>query len=98
MSEDEEPPVAKMIQASAAFDGRIDSWKTRPESTKAIPTDGGIVMTMTREERVLRVINGPDVDYLPSQITAIQTARVPSVSGRIGLSYRAGQVLVIAGK
>ncbi len=33
-------------------------------------------MTMTKEERVLRVINGEDVDYLPSQITFSDRTRI----------------------
>ena len=37
-------------------------------------------MTMTKEERVLRVINGEDVDYLPSQITFSDRTRDKEIS------------------
>ena len=43
-------------------------------------------MTMTNEERVLRVINGQDVDYLPSQITFSDRTRDVEISEALGLS------------
>jgi len=43
-------------------------------------------MTMTKEERVLRVINGQDVDYLPSQITFADRTRDKAISEALGLS------------
>jgi hypothetical protein len=42
-------------------------------------------MTMTKEERVLRVINGQDVDYLPSQITFSDRTRDKAISEALGL-------------
>jgi uroporphyrinogen decarboxylase len=42
-------------------------------------------MTMTKEERVLRVINRQDVDYLPSQITLSDRTRDAAVSEALGL-------------
>jgi uroporphyrinogen decarboxylase len=42
-------------------------------------------MTMTKEERVLRVINGEDVDYLPSQITFSDRTRDKEISEALGL-------------
>ncbi|HJN67776.1 MAG TPA: uroporphyrinogen decarboxylase family protein, partial [Pirellulales bacterium] len=41
---------------------------------------------ITREERVLRVINGDDVDYLPSQITFSDRTRDGEISRTLGLS------------
>jgi len=41
---------------------------------------------MTREERVLRVINGQDVDYLPSQITFSDRTRDKEISQALGLA------------
>ncbi len=43
-------------------------------------------MTMTKEERVLRVINGQEVDYLPSQITFSDRTRDKEISEALGLS------------
>jgi len=43
-------------------------------------------MSMTKEERVLRVINGEDVDFLPSQITFSDRTRDAAISEAIGLS------------
>jgi len=43
-------------------------------------------MTLTKEERVLRVINGKDVDYLPSQITFSDRTRDKAISEALGLS------------
>lgn len=43
-------------------------------------------MTMTKEERVLRVINGQDVDYLPSQITFSDRTRDKEISEALGLA------------
>ena len=42
-------------------------------------------MTMTKEERVLRVINGQEVDYLPSQITFSDRTRDKAISEALGL-------------
>ena len=42
-------------------------------------------MTMTKEERVLRVINRRDVDYLPSQITFSDRTRDAEISEALGL-------------
>jgi len=42
-------------------------------------------MGMTREERVLRVINHQDVDYLPSQITFSDRTRDAEISQALGL-------------
>ncbi len=42
-------------------------------------------MTMTKEERMLRVINGEDVDYLPSQITFSDRTRDAAISEALGL-------------
>lgn len=42
-------------------------------------------MTMTKEERVLRVIRGQDVDYLPSQITFSDRTRDKEISQALGL-------------
>jgi len=42
-------------------------------------------MTMTKEERVLRVINGQGVDYLPSQITFSDRTRDKAISEALGL-------------
>jgi len=42
-------------------------------------------MTMTKEERVLRVIRGQDVDYLPSQITFSDRTRDKEISRALGL-------------
>lgn len=43
-------------------------------------------MTMTKEDRVLRVINGQGVDYLPSQITFSDRARDAEISEALGLA------------
>ncbi len=43
-------------------------------------------MTLTKEERVLRVINGQEVDYLPSQITFSDRTRDKEISQALGLS------------
>ncbi|HUU11860.1 MAG TPA: uroporphyrinogen decarboxylase family protein [Phycisphaerae bacterium] len=43
-------------------------------------------MTMTKEERVLRVIRGQDVDYLPSQITFSDRTRDKEISEVLGLA------------
>ena len=43
-------------------------------------------MTMTKEERVLRVINGQDVDYLPSQITFSDRTRDKAISEALHLA------------
>ena len=43
-------------------------------------------MTMTNEERVLRVIRGQDVDYLPSQITFSDRTRDVAISEALGLA------------
>lgn len=43
-------------------------------------------MTMTKEERVLRVIRGQDVDYLPSQITFSDRTRDAEISEALGLA------------
>ena len=43
-------------------------------------------MTMTKEERVLRVIRGQDVDYLPSQITFSDRTRDHEISEALGLA------------
>jgi len=43
-------------------------------------------MTMTNEDRVLRVINGQDVDYLPSQITFSDRTRDAAISEVLGLA------------
>jgi uroporphyrinogen decarboxylase len=43
-------------------------------------------MTMTKEERVLRVIRGQDVDYLPSQITFSDRTRDAEISKALGLA------------
>jgi len=42
-------------------------------------------MAMTKEERVLRVINGEDVDFLPSQITFADRTRDGAISEALGL-------------
>lgn len=42
-------------------------------------------MTMTKEERVLRVINRQDVDYLPSQITFSDRTRDKQISEALGI-------------
>ena len=42
-------------------------------------------MTMTKEQRVLRVIRGQDVDYLPSQITFSDRTRDVEISEALGL-------------
>jgi len=42
-------------------------------------------MTMTKEDRVLRVIRGQDVDYLPSQITFSDRTRDKELSKALGL-------------
>ncbi len=41
---------------------------------------------LTKEERVLRVIDGKDVDYLPSQITFSDRTRDKAISEELGLS------------
>ncbi len=41
---------------------------------------------LTKEERVLRVIEGKDVDYLPSQITFSDRTRDKAISEELGLS------------
>jgi uroporphyrinogen decarboxylase len=41
---------------------------------------------MTREERVLRVIRGEDVDYLPSQITFSDRTRDTEIAAALGLA------------
>ncbi len=41
---------------------------------------------MTNEERVLRVINGQDVDYLPSQITFSDRTRDAAIAEALGLA------------
>ena len=41
---------------------------------------------LTKEERVLRVIEGKDVDYLPSQITIADRSRDKELSEMLGLS------------
>ncbi|MBE3132435.1 MAG: hypothetical protein IMZ55_03105 [Acidobacteria bacterium] len=46
-------------------------------------------MTMTKEERVLRVIRGQDVDYLPSQITFSDRTRDAEISAALGLASAA---------
>jgi len=43
-------------------------------------------MTLTKEERVLRVIRGEDVDYLPSQITFSDRTRDKELSQALGLA------------
>jgi len=43
-------------------------------------------MTMTKEERVLRVIRGQEVDYLPSQITFSDRTRDQAISETLGLA------------
>ncbi|MBM3700653.1 MAG: hypothetical protein FJW68_07085 [Actinobacteria bacterium] len=43
-------------------------------------------MKLTKEERVLRVINGQEVDYLPSQITLADRTRDTDISKALGLS------------
>ncbi len=43
-------------------------------------------MTMTKEERVLRVIDGRDVDYLPSHITFSDRTRDKVISEALGLA------------
>ena len=43
-------------------------------------------MAMTKEERVLRVINGQEVDYLPSQITFSDRTRDVQISEALGLA------------
>ena len=43
-------------------------------------------MTMTNEERVLRVIRGQDVDFLPSQITFSDRTRDAAISEALGLA------------
>lgn len=47
---------------------------------------GDAQMTMTNEERVLRVIRGQDVDYLPSQITFSDRTRDVAISEALGLA------------
>jgi len=42
-------------------------------------------MTMTKEERVLRVINRQEVDYLPSQITFSDRTRDTEISAALGI-------------
>jgi uroporphyrinogen decarboxylase len=42
-------------------------------------------MTMTKEERILRVINGQDVDYLPSQITFSDRTRDAEITAALGI-------------
>ncbi|MBT3200007.1 MAG: hypothetical protein HN350_08820 [Phycisphaerales bacterium] len=42
-------------------------------------------MSMTKEERVLRVINGQDVDYLPSQITFSDRTRDAEITAALGI-------------
>ena len=42
-------------------------------------------MAMTNEERVLRVIRGQEVDYLPSQITFSDRTRDAAISEALGL-------------
>ncbi|MDP6543643.1 MAG: uroporphyrinogen decarboxylase family protein [Phycisphaerae bacterium] len=42
-------------------------------------------MTMTKEERVLRVINGQDVDFLPSQITFSDRTRDAELTAALGI-------------
>jgi len=42
--------------------------------------------TMTKEERVLRVIQGKDVDYLPSQITFSDRTRDKEIASALGLA------------
>ena len=42
-------------------------------------------MTMTKEQRVLRVIRGQEVDYLPSQITFSDRTRDAEISRALGL-------------
>jgi len=42
-------------------------------------------MTMTKEERVLRVINHQDVDYLPSQITFADRTRDKEIGEALGI-------------
>ena len=41
---------------------------------------------LTKEERVLRVIEGKDVDYLPSQITFSDRTRDKALSEALGLA------------
>ena len=43
-------------------------------------------MAMTKEERVLRVIQGKDVDYLPSQITFSDRTRDKELAAALGLA------------
>jgi len=43
-------------------------------------------MAMTNEERVLRVIRGEDVDFLPSQITFSDRTRDPAIAEALGLA------------
>ena len=43
-------------------------------------------MPLTKEERVLRVIRGQDVDYLPSQITFSDRTRDKAISQALGLA------------
>ena len=43
-------------------------------------------MAMTNEERVLRVINRQDVDYLPSQITFSDRTRDVELAAALGLA------------
>ena len=43
-------------------------------------------MALTKEQRVLRVINGQDVDYLPSQITFSDRTRDREISAALGLA------------
>mgnify|MGYP005857232461 CR=1 FL=1 len=46
-------------------------------------------MKLTKEERVLRVINGQEVDYLPSQITLADRTRDEQISKALGLASAA---------
>ena len=46
---------------------------------------GEMKMTMTKEERVLRVIDGKDVDYLPSHITFSDRTRDKEISEALEL-------------
>ena len=43
-------------------------------------------MSLSKEERILRVINRKDVDYLPSQIVFADRSRDKELSEALGLS------------
>ena len=45
---------------------------------------------MTRYERLVRVINREDVDYLPSQITFAERTRNAEIAGMLGLESADG--------